>query len=94
MNSFAVSNAKCLARCNYRDLTQRALYPPDQPRQEIQITLPDGSHRHGKSWETTPMAIAKEISASLSQRIVIAKVHIFIPSFSVCFTRVYICYSR
>ncbi|KAF9507042.1 hypothetical protein BS47DRAFT_1374003 [Hydnum rufescens UP504] len=46
----------------------------NQPRQSIQITLPDGSHRHGISWVTSPMDIAKEISASLSQRIVIAKV--------------------
>jgi threonyl-tRNA synthetase len=45
----------------------------DQPRQEIQVTLPDGSKREGKSWQTTPMDIAKQISSSLAQRIVIAK---------------------
>lgn len=45
-----------------------------QPRQEISITLPDGSMRSGTSWETTPMDIAKELSKSLSERIVIAKV--------------------
>ncbi|KAF8314414.1 tars protein [Clavulina sp. PMI_390] len=46
-----------------------------QPRQEIEITMPDGSKRKGTSWETSPMDIAKEISSSLSQRVVIAKVN-------------------
>ncbi|KAF8336975.1 uncharacterized protein EI90DRAFT_2992146 [Cantharellus anzutake] len=46
-----------------------------QPRQLIEITLPDGSKRSGTSWETSPMAIAKEISPSLAQRIVISKVN-------------------
>ncbi|KAI0080421.1 tars protein [Panus rudis PR-1116 ss-1] len=45
-----------------------------QPRQEIEITLPDGSKRKGTSWETSPMDIAKEISKGLADRIVIAKV--------------------
>ncbi|KAJ3519644.1 hypothetical protein NM688_g9271 [Phlebia brevispora] len=45
-----------------------------QPRQEIEITLPDGSSRKGTSWETSPMDIAKEISKGLADRIVIAKV--------------------
>ncbi|KAF8065195.1 hypothetical protein FPV67DRAFT_1501757 [Lyophyllum atratum] len=45
-----------------------------QPREEITVTLPDGSERKGKSWETSPMDIAKEVSKSLSERIVIAKV--------------------
>ncbi|KAI0305184.1 tars protein [Multifurca ochricompacta] len=45
-----------------------------QPRQEITIDLPDGTGRKGTSWETTPMDIAKEISKSLSEKIVIAKV--------------------
>jgi threonyl-tRNA synthetase len=45
-----------------------------QPREEIVITMPDGSERKGKSWETSPMDIAKEVSKSLSERIVIAKV--------------------
>ena len=47
---------------------------PEQARQEISITLPDGSMRSGTSWETTPMDVAKELSKSLSERIVIAKV--------------------
>ncbi len=45
-----------------------------KPREDITITMPDGSTRSGKSWETSPMDIAKEISKSLSERIVIAKV--------------------
>ena len=47
---------------------------PAQPRQEIEITMPDGSKRKGTSWETSPMDIAKEISKGLADRIVIAKV--------------------
>jgi len=50
------------------------LPPPAQPRQEIHITLKDGSKKTGTSWETTPMDVAKEISKSLSERLVIAKV--------------------
>ncbi|KAK7019839.1 aa-TRNA-ligase-II domain-containing protein [Favolaschia claudopus] len=45
-----------------------------QPRVDIVITMPDGSERKGKSWETSPMDVAKEVSKSLSERIVIAKV--------------------
>ncbi|KZT43355.1 tars protein [Sistotremastrum suecicum HHB10207 ss-3] len=44
------------------------------PRQEIHITMPDGSQRKGTSWETSPLHIAKEISKSLAERVVIAKV--------------------
>jgi len=36
--------------------------------------MPDGSERKGKSWETSPMDVAKEVSKSLSERVVIAKV--------------------
>ncbi|KAK7461132.1 threonyl-tRNA synthetase [Stygiomarasmius scandens] len=45
-----------------------------KPREEITITLRDGSERKGTSWETSPMDVAKEIQKSLSERIVIAKV--------------------
>ena len=45
-----------------------------QPREEITVTMPDGSERKAKSWETSPMDIAKEVSKSLSERIVVAKV--------------------
>ena len=46
-----------------------------QPREEVVVTMPDGSERTAKSWETSPLDVAKEISKSLSERIVIAKVH-------------------
>ncbi|KAJ6588367.1 hypothetical protein B0H19DRAFT_1098957 [Mycena capillaripes] len=46
-----------------------------QSREDIVITMPDGSERKGKSWETSPMDVAKEVSKSLSERIVIAKVN-------------------
>ena len=36
--------------------------------------MPDGSKRQGISWETSPLDVAKAISKSLSERIVIAKV--------------------
>ncbi|KAG0246482.1 hypothetical protein B0O80DRAFT_416070 [Mortierella sp. GBAus27b] len=45
-----------------------------QPKAPITITMPDGSHREGVAWQTSPMDIAKSISRSLSERIVIAKV--------------------
>ncbi|ELU38637.1 Ths1p [Rhizoctonia solani AG-1 IA] len=45
-----------------------------QPREPITITLPDGSTKEGKSWETSPMSIAAQLSKSLSERVVIAKV--------------------
>lgn len=45
-----------------------------QPKQEIEITLPDKSVRKGTSWETSPMAVAKAISQGLADRTVIAKV--------------------
>ncbi|WFD32669.1 threonine--tRNA ligase [Malassezia sp. CBS 17886] len=43
-------------------------------RVPITVTLPDGSTKEGTSWETSPMDLAKGISKSLSERIVIAKV--------------------
>ena len=43
-------------------------------RQEIQITMPDASIRSGEAWTTTPMEIATQISKSLADRTVIAKV--------------------
>ena len=47
---------------------------PAQPRQEIEITLPDGAKRKGTSWAPSPMDVAKEISKGLADRIVISKV--------------------
>ncbi|KAF7970500.1 hypothetical protein HWV62_23817 [Athelia sp. TMB] len=46
-----------------------------QPKDEIAVTMPDGSERKATRWETSPMDIAKEVSKSLSERIVIAKVN-------------------
>ncbi|KAK9354367.1 hypothetical protein V1523DRAFT_140733 [Lipomyces doorenjongii] len=46
-----------------------------KPRVEITITLKDGSTKIGTAWETTPMTIAREISKSLSDRIIISKVN-------------------
>lgn len=46
-----------------------------QPRLPIRITLPDGRQMDGTSWETTPLQIAKMISNSLADRLVIAKVN-------------------
>lgn len=45
--------------------------------------MPDGSEKKGTSWETSPMDIAKEVSKSLSERIVIAKVRKNLPRVSV-----------
>ena len=49
-----------------------------QPREEITVTMPNGSERKAKSWETSPMDVAKDVSKSLSERIVIAKVCLFL----------------
>ncbi|KAI9140939.1 hypothetical protein BKA69DRAFT_1077338 [Paraphysoderma sedebokerense] len=46
-----------------------------KPREPITITLPDGSTRPGTSWETSPLDIARSISKSLSEKVVIAKVN-------------------
>lgn len=46
-----------------------------QDRKEITIALPDGKEKKGTAYETSPMDIAKEISKSLSERIVISKVN-------------------
>ncbi|KAK4216351.1 threonyl-tRNA synthetase [Rhypophila decipiens] len=45
-----------------------------RPREDILITLPDGSVKSGKSYETTPAAIAKGISNSLYKKTVVARV--------------------
>lgn len=44
-----------------------------QPRQEIQITLGSGDVKIGTSWETTPGQIARDISKSLYERTVVAR---------------------
>lgn len=47
----------------------------EQPSKSIKITLLDGRVIEGTSWNTTPMEIAKEISNSLADRLVISKVN-------------------
>ena len=44
-----------------------------QPKEDIQITLSSGDVRIGKSWETTPGEIARNISKSLYERTVVAR---------------------
>ncbi|EGF83910.1 hypothetical protein BATDEDRAFT_18299 [Batrachochytrium dendrobatidis JAM81] len=45
-----------------------------KPRTPIEVTLPDGRIMPGVAWETTPFEIAKTLSKSLADRVVIAKV--------------------
>ncbi|KAI1802753.1 threonyl-tRNA synthetase [Daldinia bambusicola] len=45
-----------------------------KPREQITITLPDGSTKTGTSWETTPGEIAKGVSNSLYKRSVVARI--------------------
>lgn len=53
---------------------ERDAWVAKQPREDIQVTLANGSSKEGKSWEITPAAIAREISKSLFERTVIARV--------------------
>lgn len=46
----------------------------NKPREPIVIKLPNGSTKEGTSWETSPLDIAKGLSKSLSERIIIAQV--------------------
>jgi threonyl-tRNA synthetase len=45
-----------------------------KPRDEILITMPDGTVKPGKAYETTPAEIAKGISNSLYKRTVVARI--------------------
>jgi len=45
-----------------------------RPHDDILITMPDGSVKAGKAYETTPAQIAKGISGSLLKRTVVARV--------------------
>ena len=44
------------------------------PREEITITLKDGSVKKATSWDDSPLSLAQGISKSLAERTVIAKV--------------------
>lgn len=46
-----------------------------QPPQSILITMPDGKKFEGLSWRTTPFEVAKSISQSFADEVVIAKVN-------------------
>lgn len=46
----------------------------EQPREKIVITLENGSTKDGTSWETSPSQIARDISKSLFERTVIARI--------------------
>lgn len=59
----------------FEELKSKAdLEVTSKERLPITITLADGKTKGGISWETSPMDIAKGISKSLSERVVIAKV--------------------
>jgi threonyl-tRNA synthetase len=45
-----------------------------KPRDDILITMPDGTVKPGKAYETTPAEIAKGISNSLYKRTVVARI--------------------
>jgi threonyl-tRNA synthetase len=44
------------------------------PREKIRILLPDGKEKEGISFETTCLDIAKQLSNSLAEKLVVAKV--------------------
>lgn len=44
------------------------------PRRPINVTLKDGKVLEGKSFETTPLDIAKKISKKLAENVIVAKV--------------------
>lgn len=46
-----------------------------KPRADISVTLPDGKVVAGRSWETTPYAVACGISQGLADATVVAKVN-------------------
>ncbi|CAH7667436.1 threonyl-tRNA synthetase [Phakopsora pachyrhizi] len=45
-----------------------------KPKEKILIQLPQGEPKEGVSWNTTPMEIARSLSKSLAERVVIAEV--------------------
>lgn len=53
---------------------ERDAWVEKQPREDIEISMPNGSKQPGKSWETTPASIARGISKSLFERTVISQV--------------------
>lgn len=47
----------------------------NQERKQVTVTMLDGKTRSATAWETSPMDIAREISKSLSERIIISKIN-------------------
>lgn len=71
-NFFATRNALFDRRKAERDA-----WVARQPREDIEVTLGSGEKqtvKKGRSWETTPSQIARDISKSLFERTVIAQV--------------------
>ena len=54
---------------------EREEWVAKQPREDIEIELPNGSKKTGKSWEITPASICREISKSLFERTVVSQVN-------------------
>jgi threonyl-tRNA synthetase len=50
-----------------------------KPREKIMVQLPQGDPKEAVSWQTTPLEIARSLSKSLAERIVIAEVHTISP---------------
>ena len=47
----------------------------EQPRNAITVTLPDGKEVDATAWESTPLQIARGLSVSLADKVIIAKVN-------------------
>ncbi|KAF2717849.1 threonyl-tRNA synthetase-like protein [Polychaeton citri CBS 116435] len=53
---------------------EREEWVKQQPREKIEIEMPNGDKKEGTSWETTPGQIARDISKSLYERTVISEI--------------------
>ena len=59
----------------FEEVKARNLQMMEQmPREKINITLPDGKVIEGTSFETTPLMVAKELSNSLANKVLAAKI--------------------
>lgn len=59
---------------NRSTLVRRDVTLLELPREKITVKLPDGTVKEGVSFQTTPLDIAKSISNSLTEKVVVAKV--------------------
>lgn len=55
-------------------MAEQTAHRASQPREAIKITMPDGKEHDATAWETSPLDLARAISKSLFERVVIAKV--------------------